>query len=204
MGAIRIKAHCNFFQFFKRIDKMKMMSRKNARKVWKEQKFVFANCGKSIGSSSILCQFCMSCLHKSSSGIRDRLKQDDDFEGRTSKIQEIDTLEELPDIEFSAEPLEFVKKFFVLVTSQELDGVLLTEFQQDEIMDRVNLCIYYYLSFLADVCRQELNADYSLLVVEPLCYMRVKLGQLKMAMRSDHREMMKGYLDGCAIINQSR
>ena len=55
MGAIRIKAHCNFFQFFKRIDKMKMMSRKNAGKVWKEQKFVFANCGKSIGSSSILC-----------------------------------------------------------------------------------------------------------------------------------------------------
>ena len=53
----------------------------------------------------------MSCLHKNSSGIRGRLKQDDDFEGWTYKIKDIDILEELSDIEFNDESLEFGKKF---------------------------------------------------------------------------------------------
>lgn len=53
----------------------------------------------------------MSCLHKNSSGIRSKLKQDDDFEGQTCKIQEVDIVEELSDIKFSDKSHEFVKRF---------------------------------------------------------------------------------------------
>ena len=63
------------------------VSNEKARKVKKQEKFPCTKCRKGVGSNSILCQFFKCWVHKRCTGVRGRLKQDDEFNCRICVIR---------------------------------------------------------------------------------------------------------------------
>ena len=88
-----------------------IVSNEKARKVKKQEKFRSTICRKGVGSNSIFCQFFKYWVHKRCTGVRGRLKQDDEFNYRSRAIRK--------------QAAEKLRISFILVGQEDPEGVQL-------------------------------------------------------------------------------